>query len=978
MINTSAAYKQNIRTEIAGKWHVKGVITFASSQVYELRDADFWDSAVRINDSVSKPGAFEVGQAAVNEMTLTLQNFDGRFNYYNFLGAKIQLFIGMKLPNETIEWLNKGIWTVDEPVTVSDVITISTVDNMSLFDRDYDTKLSYPATIGQIVRDACEKCGVQLATFSFWNDDYVVAVRPEDEATTYRDIISYAAQIAACWARCDNLGRLVLGWYDMDRFHVESGNVIDGNAEFESASGNSVTNAKPRAAAYTHIRYAMDASGLGMTDKASLWESSGRNYLLNSAFENDTTYWVGSSGSSIKVEEIDEKRVLSVDPDTGSQNTGYVAQIRSKNGIKPNQRYRFRTLVYVAEKMIVNITAWYNDNGWHYIIGQKMNAATGWNKITLEFESNSKIDNVIVGVGCDKGNTLSIYKPSLKEEETDSPWTPAPEDYPSDYRQPYIGICQTNDPIAPTDPAAYVWAKNEPDILDGGPFYPTAPTTDGGSFVNYTAEITADGGSFIDYSEADMLDGGDFIDYGTTPGEIVSGGVFRKDITDPTEIQFINSKSVGLRDTHITGVRVIVGEDEEYFKGTQDYVITIQNNTLIQDNPEYVAYRIAQKVIDLKFRSMEISALDDPSIEAGDVVYAAGHMTIVSNLNYSITGLERFSADAESETANQSQHYSASAKTVRTAKIQTSRQIDRYDQMNALAGLAIGMYRTREVLSDLSEINYLHDKPRIEDSVNIWKQTANGIFISHNGGVSYENGIDSEGNGNFNMLSAIGFMANWILCGGSGVNGQFKIRDSEDNEILILDNRGITMQNGAKLMGGNGVLSTFISTTAGYYPGGFSVLGWIIGGGMPQRDFLYHYVYVPDGFIVTKATLYVEVMSKYLTNSGSSGPKTGWYTVSNIKASALTDASQMYMNSYYQSEARVSAPTGDNITGFGTWSPPAVATLQQRSVDVTSYLATGKRTLFAIQGGANTSNDYSDITDSSWAKMTVAIEGYKS
>lgn len=750
MINTSAAYKQNIRTEIAGKWHVKGVITFASSQVYELRDADFWDSAVKINDSVSKPSAFEVGQAAVNEMTLTLQNFDGRFNYYNFLGAKIQLFIGMKLPDKTIEWLNKGIWTVDEPVTVSDVITISTVDNMSLFDRDYDTKLSYPATIGQIVRDACEKCGVQLATLSFWNDDYVVSVRPEDEATTYRDIISYAAQIAACWARCDNLGRLVLGWYDMDRFHVESGDVIDGNA-----------------------------------------------------------------------------------PDNA-------------------------------------------------------------------------------------------------------------------------------------------------DILDGGPFYPTAPTTDGGSFVNYIAENTADGGSFTDYSEADMLDGGDFIDYGTTPGEIVSGGVFRKDITDPTEIQFINSKSVGLRDTHITGVRVIVGEDEEYFKGTRDYVVTIQNNTLIQDNPEYVAYRIAQKVIDLKFRSMEISALDDPSIEAGDVVYAAGHMTIVSNLNYSITGLERFSADAESETANQSQHYSASAKTVRTAKIQTSRQIDRYDQMNALASLAIGMYRSWEKLSDGSEIIYLHDKPLRENSVHIWKMTANGIFISHNGGVTYENGIDSEGNGNFNMLSAVGFLAQWIICGGSGVNGQFKIRDSEDNEILILDNRGITMQNGAKLMGGNGVLSTFISTTAGYYPGGFSVLGWIIGGGMPQRDFLYHYVYVPDGFIVTRATLYVEVMSKYLTNSGSSGPKTGWYTVSNIKASALTDASQMYMNSYYQSEARVSAPTGDNIAGFGTWSPPAVATLQQRSVDVTSYLATGKRTLFAIQGGANTSNDYSDITDSSWAKMTVAIEGYKS
>ena len=975
MINTSAAYKQNIRTEIAGKWHVKGAITFASSQVYELRDADFWDSAVKINDSVSKPGAFEVGQAAVNEMTLTLQNFDGRFNYYNFLGAKIQLFIGMKLPDETIEWLNKGIWTVDEPVTVSDVITISTVDNMSLFDRDYDTKLSYPATIGQIVRDACEKCGVQLATLSFWNDDYVVAVRPEDEATTYRDIISYAAQIAACWARCDNLGRLVLGWYDMDRFHVESGDVIDGNAEFETASGNHT--AIPRTAAYTHIRYAMDASGLGMTDKASLWESSGRNLLRYSDFKELNSSWYRTRGSAYSL-SIDDNitnghKSLKI---IGNAVGAAVQDIQFKTAITANNGEHCVLSFYAKSNVECILSA-----RWGFTSSHKTVQVTNeWIKYTMELPGNLSKPHDSIYIIFDKIGEFYINSPKLERGSTPTPWSPAPEDYPPDYKQPYIGICQTNDPIAPTDPAMYVWTENVPDTLDGGPFYPTAPTTDGGSFVNYTAEITADGGNFSDYSESDTLDGGDFIDYGNAPSETISGGVFRKGLAPPTEIGFIKSQSLGLRDTHITGVRVILNDEDktEYFKGSGEYVVTIQNNTLIQDNPEYVAYRIAQRIIDFRFRPMEISALDDPSVEAGDVVYAAGHMTIVSNLSYNITTFETFSADAESETANQSQHYSAAAKSVRASKIQAKQQIDRYDHMNSLASLAIGVYRTREVLSDLSEIIYLHDKPKLEDSVNIWKQTANGIFISNDGGATYKNGIDSNGNATFNMLSAIGFMADWMICGGSGVNGRFTVRDSQDNEMLVMDNRGITMQNGAKLMGGNGVLSTFISTTAGYYPGGFSVLGWIIGGGMPQRDFLYHYVYVPDGFIVTKATLYVEVMSKYLTNSGSSGPKTGWYTVSNIKASALTDASQMYMNSYYQSEARVSAPTGDNIAGFGTWSPPAVATLQQRSVDVTSYLATGKRTLFAIQGGANTSNDYSDITDSSWAKMTVAIEGYKS
>lgn len=93
MINTSATYRANINTETPQKWHVKGIITFANLQFYEFDDHDVWENPVKIQDSTSKPDTFEVGQAPIGQLTLTFQNFDGRFNKYDFAGAKIQLSI---------------------------------------------------------------------------------------------------------------------------------------------------------------------------------------------------------------------------------------------------------------------------------------------------------------------------------------------------------------------------------------------------------------------------------------------------------------------------------------------------------------------------------------------------------------------------------------------------------------------------------------------------------------------------------------------------------------------------------------------------------------------------------------------------------------------------------------------------------------------------------------------------------------------
>lgn len=103
---------------------------------------------------------------------------------------------------------------IEQPEDETVTIDLTCEDNMRKFDRNYsDSKLKYPATRGQIVRDACEVCGVTLQTTSFDRDDYIVQNRPNDEALTFRQVLQWVAQIGCQWMRCDEYGRLCIGWY---------------------------------------------------------------------------------------------------------------------------------------------------------------------------------------------------------------------------------------------------------------------------------------------------------------------------------------------------------------------------------------------------------------------------------------------------------------------------------------------------------------------------------------------------------------------------------------------------------------------------------------------------------------------------------------------------------------------------------------------------------------------------------------------
>nr|WP_297874314.1 hypothetical protein [uncultured Blautia sp.] len=190
-------------------------ITLKDGTVLHLTNKHLWSNGFSFDDSVSSQDNFDIGSAIVNKFKIVINNIYDEFSNYVFTGSTAVVYVGLRLSNgvEKIR-ICTGILS-DEPKQRSSIITLQFLDNMYKFDKDYSgVKTVFPATRNKIVRDICSYCGVTLQTVTFDNDSYVIQNRPDDEALTCRQMLSWVAQIGCQWAKCDEYGRLCFEWYN--------------------------------------------------------------------------------------------------------------------------------------------------------------------------------------------------------------------------------------------------------------------------------------------------------------------------------------------------------------------------------------------------------------------------------------------------------------------------------------------------------------------------------------------------------------------------------------------------------------------------------------------------------------------------------------------------------------------------------------------------------------------------------------------
>lgn len=223
ILNLSSDFKKELNKD--NRNYLEYVdITLKDKTEIKLTNKELWGNSLAIKDAVSSENSFDIGAAIINQCSFIINNIYDNYSIYDFSEANVVVYVGMELSNGTIEKIRKGTFIVDEAKYNGSLISITCLDYLSKFDKDYSiSTLKYPATLLEIYLDACKNCGITYITARFDNDDYVVKERPDDSALTFRQVLQWICQISCKWARMDVYGRLALKWYEQAIFE-QTGN----------------------------------------------------------------------------------------------------------------------------------------------------------------------------------------------------------------------------------------------------------------------------------------------------------------------------------------------------------------------------------------------------------------------------------------------------------------------------------------------------------------------------------------------------------------------------------------------------------------------------------------------------------------------------------------------------------------------------------------------------------------------------------
>ena len=182
---------------------------------YEDGDDDFLADGLTFEDATSNESSFDVGNAVMNTFSFRLNNFNDKYSNTIFDDAIITPYVGMELPDGVIEWVKKGKFLVSDPGSRGNVLSFTAYDFMQKLETAFSAvNITYPVTLDGMAQAICTFCGVTLATTTFPNSTYVISSAPAGSNYSCRQIISFAAQIAGCFARFNADGELEIKWYE--------------------------------------------------------------------------------------------------------------------------------------------------------------------------------------------------------------------------------------------------------------------------------------------------------------------------------------------------------------------------------------------------------------------------------------------------------------------------------------------------------------------------------------------------------------------------------------------------------------------------------------------------------------------------------------------------------------------------------------------------------------------------------------------
>ena len=252
-------------------------------------------------------------------------------------------------------------------------------------------------------------------------------------------------------------------------------------------------------------------------------------------------------------------------------------------------------------------------------------------------------------------------------------------------------------------------------------------------------------------------------------------------------------------------------------------------------------------------------------------------------------------------------------------------------------------------------VMYIADTNVLEEATVVLRIGKNFLDISNNGFEGdYQTIIALDGTINADFIKAGTMQANRIkggtltLGGNGNGNGSIDVKDSSGNTNVLIDNNGIVLNDGTKLVGNGGVLSQF------QYKGG----AWL------GYDYLYYEefnrtriildIYIPENFIVTSAKVILQHTPIYWNYDIEN--KTAWGWSRNVRlyksdsTGEIIDAA--YNSEYYSAfvgkETEIANAFGSNGFTASSASNSNHKTEQKESIDIKNSISKG-RNIFTLR-----------------------------
>lgn len=300
-----------------------------------------------------------------------------------------------------------------------------------------------------------------------------------------------------------------------------------------------------------------------------------------------------------------------------------------------------------------------------------------------------------------------------------------------------------------------------------------------------TAQL--DGGTFstdsTPYSDGAIADGGDFT---YTDTDIYNGGHFG-DRDDAHLLGSLFDLSVNTDDVQITGVSVALSamnniyatdDTPDYVKtlGTEDYLIRIENNPLIErtNDADSVCSYIYDLIVGMRFRPLNASILENPSVEAGDAALVFDRLSntytcFLSHVTYTTNASTSVSCDSVSTMQNLKARYGESEKTRALAKRVFDEAISNAEDamftITTAVATTMGLYPYPVSDGQGGTIYIFGNKDTLAASDIRWKFTAGALLVSNDYGATWNGAITAAGQAVLQEVYAVKVNADNIIAG---------------------------------------------------------------------------------------------------------------------------------------------------------------------------------------------------------------------